>query len=203
MCQVKDNLKQLISRFFRDKSTQCFFKAFLLATFFAFVTGAGYGCLKTLLIPYYQSTQSLNQQILSENELKQIPVQNPDQWQQFERANPSFYFTNIKIKAVFNSLCRLYNVNLKAGQIHDVITSESFSFKPGNLTITATTDKQIFAFLQHLLSKLSGVLVIKVVKLHRNRDFNEQLLAEIKSAQGGGDLVEALIEFEWLIFKND
>jgi hypothetical protein len=126
----------------------------------------------------------LNQQIMSENELKQLPEQNPDQWQLFERAAASFYFTNIKIKAAFYSLCRLYNVNLKAGQIHDIMMSDSLSFKPGNLTVTATTDRQIFAFLQHLVSKLSGILTVKVVKLHRNRDFNEQLLAEIKSAQG-------------------
>lgn len=187
--------------YLKDNSIQHLFKASLLISFFVVMTGVGYGCLTTLLIPYYQSTQILNQQILVENELKHIPEQNPDQWQQFEKAATSFYFTNIKIKAAFYSLCRLYNVNLKTGQIHEVLTDANLSFKPGSITITATTDRQIFGFLQHLVSKLSGVLIVKVVKLHRNRDFNEKLLAEIKSAEGNSDLVEALIEFEWLVFK--
>lgn len=189
--------------YLRDKSIQCLLKNCLLAIFFVLVTGGGYGCLTILLVPYYQSTQLLNQEILFENELKQIREQSPDQWQQFKRADPSFYFTNVKIKAAFHSLCRLYQVHLKAGNIHEVMTSESLFFKPGSLTITAITDRQIFAFLQHLVTKLSGILVLKVVKLHRNRDLNEQLLAQIKSGQTSGNMVEALIEFEWLILKHD
>lgn len=189
--------------YLKDKSTRCLSKVFLFAVFFVVITGGIYGGLKAFLIPYYQSTQILNQQILSENELKRAPEQNQDQWQLFERVGPGFYFTNIKIKTALNSLCLLYNVNLKSSHIHNTITLNNFSFKPGNLTITAATDKQIFAFLQHLFNKLSGVLVIKVVKLHRNRDINEKLVVQIKSAQGRGDLIEAFIEFEWLIFKHN
>lgn len=198
----------IINRFFtvenliRDQGIQRLFKGSLFVAFFVVVMGGGYGCLATWLIPYYQSTQMLNQQILSENELKRLSVQNPIQWEQFNKANSAFYLTNIKMKAVFHTLCRLYQVHLKAGEIHEVVTEKNLSFKPISITVTATTDGQIFGLLQHLASKLSGVLIIKVVKLHRNRDFNEKLLAEIKSGQEKGDLVEALIEFEWLVLKS-
>jgi hypothetical protein len=40
-----------------------------------------------------------------------------------------------------------------------------------------------------------------VIKVHRSRDLNEALIARIKAGKDG-DLVEAKIEFEWLVFKE-
>ncbi|WP_032113815.1 hypothetical protein [Candidatus Paracaedibacter symbiosus] len=174
----------------------------LMTLSLALMGGMGiiFGSLTLFLVPYYQSKQALNQQISLENELQKLPQQETERWKQFQLLIPSFHFTNIKMKTAFYSLCRVYGVTLKTGQIHDLTTEEGVSFKPGNLTITAMSDEQIFAFLQHLSNKLTGVLGIKMVKLHRSRDLDDMLLSQIKSGQGG-HLVEAVIEFEWLIFN--
>lgn len=193
--------EKVVSWSIQDERLQWFLKI----SFFAFVFSCGmggiYGGLKILLIPYYQVQQLSEQQIAFENELQKAPVDEPERWQQFESLKPSFRFTNIKIKAAFYSLCQRYNVRLKGGQIEDVLTEGNISFKPGQLTVLAKTDAQIFAFLQHLTEKLAGVLILKAIKVHRSCDLNEDLAAKIKAGKDG-NLVEAKIEFEWLIFKE-
>lgn len=185
----------------QDERLVWFLKGSLFAITFVCLMGGGYGGLKMLLVPYYQVQQLSEKQIAFENELQKAPIDEPVRWQQFESLIPSFHFTNIKIKAAFYSLCQRYDVRLKGGQIQDVHAEGEVAFKPGQIVIVARTDTQIFAFLQHLAEKLSGVLTLKVIKVHRSRDLNEALLAKIKAGKGG-DLVEANIEFEWLIFKK-
>lgn len=185
----------------QDERLRWLLKVSFFAVIFACGMGGAYGGLKMLLIPYYQVQQLSEQQIAFENELQKAPLDEPMRWQQFESLSPSFRFTNIKIKAAFYSLCQRYNVRLKSGQIDDVLTEGDIAFKPGQITILAKTDTQIFAFLQHLAEKLAGVLTLKVIKVHRSRDLNEALAAKIKAGKDG-DLVEAKIEFEWLVFKE-
>lgn len=185
----------------QDEKVRWFFKRSFFAIIFLCFMGGGYGGLKILLIPYYQVQQLSEQQIAFENELQKVPIDEPERWQQFESLSPSFHFTNIKIKAAFYSLCQRYDVRLKGGQIQDTLTDGDITFKPTQIVVVAKTDAQIFAFLQHLAEKLAGVLVLKVIKVHRSRDLNEALINKIKAGKGG-DLVEAKIEFEWLVFKK-
>lgn len=172
-----------------------------LALGFVSLAGSVYSCLTYALIPYYKTQQLSEQQIAFENELQKLPLNEPEQWQQFQSQHLSFLFTALKIKTVFHSLCELYNVRMKSGQIQELQTERGLSFKPGDITITAPTDTQIFTFLQHLAQKLSGVVGLKVIKVHRSRELNQALLTQIKAGKEG-DLVEAKIEFEWLIFKQ-
>jgi hypothetical protein len=97
-------------------------------------------------------------------------------------------------------LCQLYKTHLETGTIQEILTQSSLSFKPGRFTLTAPTDKQILGFLHHVIRKLPGVLVIKMVRLHRKVDIDAKLLAEIKLEKESIDLVEASIEFEWFVF---
>ena len=184
-----------------DKSLVQLVKMSALALAFASLAGGLYSCLTYALVPYYQTQQLSEQQVSFENELQKLPLNEPEQWQQFQSQHLSFLFTAIKIKGAFYSLCKLYNVHMKSGQIQEVQTERGLSFKPGDITITAPADTQIFAFLQHLAQKLSGVVGLKVIKLHRSRDLNQALLTQIKAGKEG-DLVEAKIEFEWLVFKQ-
>lgn len=173
----------------------------LMALVFVSSSGLIYCGLDMALVPYYQTQQLSEQRISFENHLQKLPLTYADQWRQFEGLQPSFLFTTIKIKTAIYSLCQQYGVDLKGGQIQDTQTEKGLSFKVGDLTITARTDTQIFALLQHLAEKLSGVLGLKVIKVHRSRDLNEALLAQIKAGKKS-ELVEAKIEFEWLIFKE-
>jgi hypothetical protein len=185
----------------QDEKLRWFLNLSFFAVIFLCFMGGGYSGLKMLLIPYYQAQQLSEQQIAFENELQKAPIDEPGRWQQFESLSPSFHFTNIKIKAAFYSLCQRHDVRLKGGQIQDALTEGDTVFKPAQIVIAAKTDAQIFAFLQHLTVKLAGVLVLKVIKVHRSRDLNEALITKIKAGKDG-DLVEAKIEFEWLVFKK-
>jgi len=185
----------------QDEKLRWWLKLSFFAIVFLCFMGGGYGGLKMLLIPYYQVQQLSEQQIAFENELQKSAIGELERWQQFESLSPSFHFTNIKIKAAFYSLCQRYDVRLKGGQIQDALTEGDTIFKPAQIVIAAKTDAQIFAFLQHLTTKLAGVLAVKVIKVHRSRDLNEALIAKIKAGKDG-DLVEAKIEFEWLVFNK-
>lgn len=158
----------------------------------------GYLAMDLLLIPYYQSQQSFHQQLRLENELYKISLNERERWQNYEKMMPLFGFSDDKIKIALKLLCKNYNLTVLACRLSQEEKQEML-IKPGVLTVTSLLDSRIFSFLQHLNNKLSGVLAIKMIKLHRSRELTKDLLAKIKSGQVS-DLVEATIEFEWLVF---
>lgn len=157
-----------------------------------------YSGISFFLVPYYFVKQISYQQLKVENHLYNLSIKESDQWQSFENSMLLLSFSEDKIKVALTSLAYTYNLTVVDCTLGET-KGEAFPLKAGTLILTSLLDSRIHAFLDHLKNKLSGILKIKVVKLHRSRELTEDLLKKIKTGQIN-DLVEATIEFEWLSF---